>query len=61
MSQKEELGAPAEVSAFLKVPVKTLYEWKLKGTGPRVSKVGRHLRYRWSDVERWLEERQEAR
>ena len=51
-----KLGAPEEVSEYLQVPLRTLYEWHYKGTGPRVLKVGKHLRYRWSDVERWLEE-----
>jgi excisionase family DNA binding protein len=49
------LAAAEEVAQFLQVPVRTLYEWNYKGTGPRVLKVGRHLRYRWSDVEKWLD------
>jgi hypothetical protein len=37
--------------AYLQVPVKTLYTWRYKdGSSP----VGRHLRYRWEDVEDWL-------
>lgn len=24
--------------------------------GPRWSKVGRHVRYRWSDIEKWLDQ-----
>lgn len=50
------LGTPEEVSAYLGVPVQTLYQWRNRRTGPRASKVGRHLRYRWSDVEKWLDE-----
>ena len=56
MPMGQPLGEPEEVGAYLKVPVRTLYEWRFKGTGPRSIKVGRHLRYRWSDVEAWLEE-----
>ncbi|KIF79111.1 DNA-binding protein [Streptomyces sp. 150FB] len=35
--------------------MKTLYQWKYRGIGPNVHKVGRHLRYRWQDVDAWLE------
>ncbi len=42
---------------YLGVPVKTLYQWKYRGTGPNVHKVGRHLRYRWQEVDAWLDAR----
>ncbi|CCK28298.1 hypothetical protein BN159_3919 [Streptomyces davaonensis JCM 4913] len=48
------LATPAEVAAYLGVPVKTLYQWKYRGIGPNVHKVGRHLRYRWPEVDAWL-------
>jgi len=41
----------------LGVPIATVYAWRHKGTGPRGIKVGRHVRYRRRDVERWLESR----
>ncbi|HZQ80071.1 MAG TPA: helix-turn-helix domain-containing protein [Acidimicrobiia bacterium] len=46
-----------EVAEILSVPVKTLYQWRYKGTGPVGVRVGRHLRYRVADVEAWVEER----
>jgi excisionase family DNA binding protein len=51
----ESLATAEEVSRFLGVPVKTLYNWRHGGIGPRASRVGRHLRYRWSDVEAWVD------
>lgn len=42
-----------EVADRLRVPVKTLAEWASKGTGPRYAKIGRHVRYRLSDVIKW--------
>ncbi|MGP3922503.1 helix-turn-helix transcriptional regulator [Streptomyces sp. 8N616] len=48
------LATPQEVAAYLGVPVKTLYQWKYRGIGPNVHKVGRHLRYRWPEVDAWL-------
>lgn len=50
------LGTPEQVAEFLGVPVATLYQWRHRGSGPRASRVGRHIRYRWADVERWLDE-----
>jgi predicted DNA-binding transcriptional regulator AlpA len=51
------LATLAEVAAFLQVPPKTLHRWRSVGEGPPALKVGRHLRYRWGDVEAWLETR----
>jgi excisionase family DNA binding protein len=42
-----------EVSAYLGVPLKTLYQWKWRGEGPPVRKIGRHLRYDPAAVKRW--------
>ena len=42
-------------AAELDVPVRTVYAWRSKGLGPRGYKIGRHVRFRRSDVEAWLE------
>lgn len=51
---KEPLASPQDLADHLGVPVKTTYEWTYRGTGPKAIKVGRHVRYRWSDIETWL-------
>lgn len=51
----ERLLSVAEVATYLGVPVKTLYQWRHKGVGPRAMRVGRHLRYRRSELDRWLD------
>ena len=51
----ERLMTPQEVADFLALPVLTLQTWRAKRTGPRVYRVGRHVRYRREDVEDWLE------
>ncbi|MDP9459584.1 MAG: helix-turn-helix domain-containing protein [Actinomycetota bacterium] len=56
MEQRKPLGATPEVATYLGVPVQTLYVWRTKGVGPRAVRVGKHLRYRWSDVDAWLEQ-----
>lgn len=57
VSEPRPLATPEQVGTYLGVPIKTLYEWSYRGAGPRVMKVGRHLRYRWADVESWLDQR----
>lgn len=51
-----DLLEPEEVSRILVIPLATLYQWKTRGVGPPVFKVGRHLRYRRSELVAWLEE-----
>jgi len=43
-----------EVSAEIKKPVKTLYNWRHLKVGPRSIKVGRSVRYRREDLDAWL-------
>jgi excisionase family DNA binding protein len=45
-----------EVSAYLRVPVGTLYQWRHRRTGPKAAKVGRHLRYDPAEVRAWFEQ-----
>jgi hypothetical protein len=51
-------GTPEEVAEYLRdIPVKTLAEWRSRGIGPAYMKIGRYVRYRWSDVLAWEETR----
>lgn len=52
---RRALATPVEVSEYLGVPVATLYQWRHRGIGPKVHKLGRHLRYRWAEVEAWVD------
>lgn len=52
---RRALASPQEVADYLGVPVPTLYQWKYRGIGPKVHKVGNHLRYRWAEVDAWLD------
>ncbi|ASR37853.1 excisionase [Prauserella marina] len=56
----EPLWTIEDVSDYLGVPVKTLYQWKWRGEGPPVSKIGRHLRYNPAKVRAWADEPAEA-
>lgn len=55
MGERRALATPAEVAEYLNVPPRLLSQWRYLGSGPRYSKPGgRHVRYRWADVEAWL-------
>ncbi|HYS38849.1 MAG TPA: helix-turn-helix domain-containing protein [Pseudonocardiaceae bacterium] len=43
-----------DVSAYLRVSVDTLYQWRHRRTGPPAGKVGRHLRYDPAVVREWF-------
>ncbi len=57
MRNDENLYSPEQLAERLGVPVATVFRWNYLGTGPLPLHVGRHLRYRPSDVNDWLEER----
>ncbi|HLQ55153.1 MAG TPA: helix-turn-helix domain-containing protein [Streptosporangiaceae bacterium] len=52
--REHRLLTPQQLASELQVPLKTIYQWHSRGGGPRAYRVGRHLRYRREDVERWL-------
>jgi excisionase family DNA binding protein len=43
----------SELADRLGVPARTIYTWNSAGGGPRFLKIGRHVRYRLSDVIKW--------
>jgi predicted DNA-binding transcriptional regulator AlpA len=42
-----------DVSKCLRVPVATLYQWRVRGEGPPALRLGRHLRYVPASVRAW--------
>ncbi|MET8146883.1 helix-turn-helix domain-containing protein [Actinoplanes sp. NPDC049668] len=49
-----------QASAYLGVPVGTLYAWRKRRYGPPAGRVGRHLRYDPEEVRQWFRDQQEA-
>ncbi len=56
MKRTDRLLTAGELADYLGVPGATLYAWRYRGQGPAGFRVGKHLRYRWSDVECWVRE-----
>ncbi len=52
----ERLLSPRDLAELCQVPIATVYRWNYTGTGPTVLRLGKHVRYREGDVERWLAE-----
>ena len=50
-----QLWSVEDLSDFLQVPVKTLYQWRLRGYGPAVRRIGKYVRYKESDVIDWVD------
>jgi excisionase family DNA binding protein len=55
MRDTRPLATREEVADYLKVPPRTLEQWAYRGKGPEYTLIGRHARYSWASVERWLD------
>ena len=52
----EQLLSPRQLADYLDVPLTTLYSWRYSGDGPPGFRVGKHVRYRWTDVQEWVQD-----
>ncbi len=50
---------PDELASLLGIPLATIYRWRSRGDGSPGIRVGRHVRYRLEDVDRWLDEQRD--
>ena len=50
----DRLWTVDDLSAFLGVPVATLYQWRHKGEGPPGMRLGKHLRFDPDRVRAWV-------
>jgi excisionase family DNA binding protein len=57
-AQVPENFTAAQLSEYLQIPEETLRKWRLQGTGPKYVRIGKHVRYRRMQVDRWLEQRE---
>ena len=54
MEHLDQLLTVQELANYLGVPVATIYAWRYRHEGPPGFRVGRHVRFRRSDVEEWI-------
>ena len=50
-----------ELAEYLQLSKETIYHWRLEGTGPKATKLGKQLRYSRANVEAWLNSRTDRR
>lgn len=55
-TNRRPLATSDQIALYLGVPKQTVYSWSSRGGGPRMSKVGRHLRARWEDLDAYLDQ-----
>jgi excisionase family DNA binding protein len=55
METLDQLLTAQQLADYLGVPVATIYAWRYRHQGPPGFRVGKHLRFRRSDVEAWIE------
>ena len=53
-STTERLWGPKDVAEYLGIPVQTIYQWRTRGYGPPVRRVGKHVRFLPDDVRAWV-------
>jgi excisionase family DNA binding protein len=51
----DEFLTTEELADLLRIPAATIYQWRLRGQGPPALKIGRHLRWRRTAVDEWLD------
>jgi excisionase family DNA binding protein len=51
---RDRLMTIDEVAEYTQLPKNTLYKMRSQGTGPRAARLGKHLRYRKTDVDVWI-------
>lgn len=49
----EDLLSPQDLADRYGVPLGTVYAWNYRSTGPRCLVIGKHIRFRVSDVAAW--------
>ena len=57
MNNLDPLLSAQQLADYLEVPLATIYAWRHRGEGPPGFRAGKHLRFRWADVERWITDR----
>ncbi|PFW99803.1 helix-turn-helix transcriptional regulator [Nocardia farcinica] len=60
MTDQRPLAEPKAIAEFLGTTPQQLAQYRYLGKGPKFVKVGKRVRYRWADVEAWLDENTRA-
>lgn len=56
MTDRRPLADPKAIAEFLGTTTQQLAQDRYHGRGPKFIKIGNRVRYRWADVEAWLDD-----
>tara|TARA_Y100001970_G_scaffold225716_1_gene278861 strand:+ start:4419 stop:4862 length:444 start_codon:yes stop_codon:yes gene_type:complete len=56
MSTQEQYLTINDLCELLSVTPKTVTSWRYRGVGPASFKAGKHVRYKRSDIDTWIEQ-----
>jgi predicted DNA-binding transcriptional regulator AlpA len=59
LSELPAWTSPQQLADWFDVPVKSVYRWNASGTGPRPTKIGKHIRYSRQSVADFLASREQ--
>jgi len=51
---RNRLMTTEEVADYLQVPTRTVEDWRLRKVGPDFVRVGKHVRYRSTELDMWI-------
>jgi predicted DNA-binding transcriptional regulator AlpA len=54
---EEQLEGPDWLAKYIDMPLSSVYGMNSRGDGPPRIRIGKHIRYRKSDVDAWLASR----
>lgn len=55
VKERQPLATTREVAAYLNVTVQALHDMRHHGRAPKAAKVGRGLRWKWTDIDAWID------
>lgn len=54
MNHEDRLWGVKDVSAYLGIPVQTIYQWRSRRYGPPGHRMGKYVRFVPDDVRAWV-------
>jgi len=55
VKDQRPLATTEQVATYLNLSVSSLHDLRRRSRAPKAFKVGRSLRWKWSDIDAWLE------
>lgn len=59
-NERDGLWTVQELGEYLRIPVATIYQWRVTGGGPPAVKLGKHLRFEPQVVRDWVSDHRET-